>query len=95
MIDPMHESTGRRMNVANANSIPLEVRIELGRRVMIRQDAEELKPGQVIGMREKTGAAVQVYVDGVHFATGELVVREKKIGVRITGLIEPCKQAAA
>ena len=88
-------STDRDMNIVSANSMPLEVEIELGCRVMIRQDAESLEPGQIVAMREEVDAPVRVYVDGVDFAIGELVVSEKRLAVRITGLNQPGEQKAA
>jgi flagellar motor switch protein FliN len=64
--------------------VPLEVGIELDRRMMQLREILELTAGSVIAMTKSAGDYLEIYVAGAPVARGEVVVLEKNVGVRIT-----------
>jgi flagellar motor switch protein FliN/FliY len=64
--------------------VPVEVGIELDRRMMQLREILELTAGSVIAMTKSAGDYLEIYVAGAPVARGEVVVLEKNVGVRIT-----------
>lgn len=64
--------------------IPLEISVELDRRILTLRDVMELESGSVIGMRRSAGENIDILVGGVVVAFGEIVIIENTMGVRIT-----------
>ncbi len=70
--------------IAPLAEIPIEVEIELDRRVMQARDVLRLDEGSVIGTTRSAGENIDIYIGGVLCASGEIVVIENSLGVRIT-----------
>jgi flagellar motor switch protein FliN/FliY len=68
--------------------VPVEVEIDLDRRMMRLRDILALTTGSVIAMPKAAGDYLDIYVAGAPVGRGEVVVLEKNIGVRIT-MFEP------
>jgi flagellar motor switch protein FliN/FliY len=64
--------------------IPVEIEVELDRRVMTTREVLELTEGSVIGTTRSAGENIDIYIGGVLCGTGEIVVIENTLGVRIT-----------
>jgi flagellar motor switch protein FliN/FliY len=64
--------------------IPVEVEVELDRRTMTAREVLALEEGSVIGTGRSAGENIDLYVGGVLFGSGEIVVIENTLGVRIT-----------
>jgi flagellar motor switch protein FliN/FliY len=64
--------------------VPVEVEIELDRRMIRLRDILELTAGSVIAMSKGAGDYLDISVAGAPVARGEVVVLEKTVGVRIT-----------
>jgi flagellar motor switch protein FliN/FliY len=64
--------------------VPVEVEIELDRRMILLRDILELTAGSVIAMTKGAGDYLDILVAGAPVARGEVVVLEKTVGVRIT-----------
>jgi len=64
--------------------VPIEVEVELDRRVLSVREILELEEGSVIGMTRSAGENIDLYVGGRLMGYGEIVLIENSIGVRIT-----------
>jgi flagellar motor switch protein FliN/FliY len=64
--------------------VPIEVEVELDRRVLSVREILELEEGSVIGMTRSAGENIDLYVGGKLMGYGEIVLVENNIGVRIT-----------
>jgi flagellar motor switch protein FliN/FliY len=64
--------------------IPVEVEVELDRKTMTAREVLELEEGSVIGTGRSAGENIDLYIGGVLFGSGEIVVVENTLGVRIT-----------
>jgi len=68
--------------------IPVEIEVELDRRVMKTREVLELAEGSVIGTMRSAGENIDIYIGGVLCGTGEVVIIENALGVRITDFRE-------
>ena len=64
--------------------IPLEIVVELDRKIMTVRDVLRLEKGSVIKMTRSAGENIDILVSGAIMAFGEIVIIESSIGVRIT-----------
>ncbi len=64
--------------------VPVELEVELDRRVLSVREILELEAGSVIGMTRSAGENIDLYVGGKLVGYGEIVLIESNIGVRIT-----------
>ena len=65
----------------------LEVRVELGRTNMKIRDVLNLGSGSVVELDKLAGEPVDLLVNDVIFAKGEVVVIDENFGVRITDIL--------
>ena len=70
--------------IAPLGEIPMEIEVELDRRVMSTRELLRLDEGSVIGTSRSAGENIDIYVGGVLCGSGEIVVIENFLGVRIT-----------
>ncbi len=75
-------------NIELLLDINLPVTIELGRTTMLVRDVLELGPGSVIELDKMSGEPVDLFVNDMKFARGEVVVIDENFGVRITELLK-------
>lgn len=68
---------------ASFADVPVEVEIDLDRRMMRLRDILALTTGSVIAMPKAAGDYLDIYVAGAPVGRGEVVVLEKNIGIRI------------
>lgn len=64
--------------------VPVEIEIELDRRVMTARQLLRLEEGGVIETGRSAGENIDLYIGGVLCGSGEIVVIENTLGVRIT-----------
>ncbi|MEW6178966.1 MAG: flagellar motor switch protein FliN [Chloroflexota bacterium] len=69
--------------------VMLKVTVELGRTRMTLQQVLDLQNGSVVELDRLAGDPVDVYVNDLLIARGEVVVVDDKFGVRITEVITP------
>ena len=72
--------------IAPLGEIPVDVEVELDRKTMTAREILGLEEGSVIGTGRSAGENIDLYVGGVLFGSGEIVVIENALGVRITDL---------
>jgi flagellar motor switch protein FliN/FliY len=64
--------------------VPVTIEVELDRRVMLMREVLELGEGSMIRTSRSAGENIDIYIGGVLGGSGEIVVIEDTIGVRIT-----------
>ncbi len=73
----------------NFLDIPLEISAELGRTPQTIRQILALKPGHVIELHKLVGEPLEIYINGLVTARGEVVVVNERFGVRVTDVIDP------
>ena len=74
--------------VAPLEEIPIEIEIELDRCTMTAREVLRLAEGSIIGTSRSAGENIDIYIGGVLSASGEIVLIENTLGVRITDFRE-------
>ena len=70
--------------IAPLGEVPVEVEVELDRRLMSTREVLELAEGSVMATSRSAGENIDIYIGGVLCGSGEIVVIENSLGVRIT-----------
>ena len=70
--------------IAPLADVPVDIEVELDRRILTARDVLELDEGVVIGTSRSAGENIDIYIGGVLCGSGEIVVVENTLGVRIT-----------
>jgi flagellar motor switch protein FliN/FliY len=66
---------------------PMAVTVRLGQLEMTVRELVELNQGKVITLDKRVGEPVDLYLRGMRFATGDLVVVGDRLGVRIREIL--------
>jgi len=74
-------------NLDMLKDVNVEVSVELGRITMPLGDVLNLSKGSVVELENLAGEQINVLVNGLNIATGEVVVIGEHFGVRISKLI--------
>jgi flagellar motor switch protein FliN/FliY len=64
--------------------VPVEIDVEMDRRILTMREILELREGSLIGTTRSAGENIDIYIGGALVGFGEIVVIENMIGVRIT-----------
>jgi|SRR5580704_1923456 flagellar motor switch protein FliN/FliY len=72
---------------AHLGNIPLQLEAVLGRLTMNMRAVASLEVGSVLTLNRSAGDNVDLIVAGVNLASGEIVVIEDALGVRVTDLL--------
>ena len=67
--------------------VELDVRIELGRAEICRQEVARLRRGSIVPLDNSRGEPVDVLIDGRLVARGEVLVLHERFCVRVTQLL--------
>lgn len=70
--------------LAHIIDIPIPVDVELDRRTMTLRNVLELEAGAVVKMSRAAGENIDVLIGGCVLGSGEIVIIEDTVGVRIT-----------
>ena len=70
--------------LAQMVDIPVEIDVEMDRRILTMREILGLKEGSLIGTTRSAGENIDIYIGGALVGFGEIVVIENMIGVRIT-----------
>jgi flagellar motor switch protein FliN/FliY len=70
--------------IATLGDVPIEIEIELDRKIMGTREVLGLEEGSVISTARSAGENIDIYIGGVLCGSGEVVVIESALGVRIT-----------
>ena len=70
--------------IATLADVLVDIEVELDRRVLRARDVLELGEGAVLRTSRSAGENIDIYIGGVLCGSGEFVVIENLLGVRIT-----------
>jgi flagellar motor switch protein FliN len=70
--------------IAHLADILLDVEVELDRKMVAIRDILKLEPGSVIKLSHSAGENISIVVGGRLVGSGEIVIIEDTMGVRIT-----------
>lgn len=70
--------------IDHLTDVPVDVEVELDRKVMTIRQILELESGSVIRMSRSAGENIDILVGGTLVGFGEIVIIEDTVGVRIT-----------
>ena len=68
--------------------VPVDVEVELDHKTMTVREILALEEGSVIKMPRSAGENIDLIVGGAVVGTGEIVIIEETVGVRITDFTE-------
>ena len=68
--------------------VKLDITVELGRKQMLVEEILRLGKGSVIELDKLAGEPVDILVNGMKLAEGEVVVIEDHFGIRLTHLVD-------
>lgn|GEM_PF-2391042 len=74
------------------NDLPVEVTFELGRQNFTLEELRSLNAGQCLPVQEMTPKNIHILVNGMNYASGELVQLGEEVGVRITNVLHDSQQ---
>jgi flagellar motor switch protein FliN/FliY len=67
----------------------MPVQVQLAQANLCVQELLQLSVGSVVKLDKRAGEPVDLFLRGVRFATGQLVVIEDRLGVRINKILSP------
>jgi flagellar motor switch protein FliN len=73
--------------IAPLGEVPVEIEIELDRQTIIAREILAWEEGSVIGTGRSAGENIDLYIGGALCGSGEIVVIENSLGVRITDFL--------
>jgi flagellar motor switch protein FliN/FliY len=74
--------------IGHLSDIPIEVDVELDRKILTVREILEVGEGSVIKMMRSAGENIDILAGGALLGTGEIVIIEDAVGVRITDFNE-------
>ena len=81
-------------NIGLILDVPLKVTVELGRTRKSIKEILELTNGSIVELDKLAGEPVDIQINGMYLAKGEVVVIDENFGVRITEIASPAERAA-
>lgn len=72
------------VQIAHIADVPIDVEVELGRKIMTIEDILALDVDSIIRMPRSAGDNIDILVGGTLVGYGEIVIIEDAVGVRIT-----------
>jgi flagellar motor switch protein FliN/FliY len=74
--------------IAHLADVPIEVEIELARKTMALREILALTVGSVVKMPRSAGENIDILAGGTLIGSGEVVIIEETVGIRITDFRE-------
>jgi len=84
---PATAAGGQEMNLNLILDVAVTLALEVGRARMSVRDLLQLAPGAVVELDRLAGEPLDVLVNGVRVARGEVVVVNEKFGIRLTDVV--------
>ncbi|MBI2885956.1 MAG: flagellar motor switch protein FliN [Chloroflexi bacterium] len=75
--------------------VDMRVTVELGRTEKPIREILQMGPGSIVALDKLAGEPVDVKVNGVLIAYGEIVVVDEKFGVRLTQILSAARRAGS
>jgi flagellar motor switch protein FliN/FliY len=83
---------GQEMNLNLILDVAVTLALEVGRAKMSVRELLQLAPGAIVELDRKAGEPLDIVVNGVRIARGEVVVVEDKFGIRLTDVVSPTER---
>ena len=80
-------SSGGEVNLNMILDVAVTLALEVGRTKLSVRDLLQLAPGAVVELDRMAGEPLDVLVNGVRIARGEVVVVNEKFGIRLTEVV--------
>jgi flagellar motor switch protein FliN/FliY len=86
----MNEAQSRELSdrisreVAPIMDVPVDLEVVLDKRIMRVEELLGLQEGQVVALTRSAGENIDLYVSDRLLASGEIVVIENSVGIRVT-----------
>ena len=74
-------------NNVKIRSVPVDVTVEIGKTKKVVSEILEFGEGSVIELDRQSAEPVDIFVNGILFAKGTVVVIEENFGVKITEIL--------
>ena len=74
--------------IGHLSDIPMRVDVELDRKTMTVRDILAIEEGSVLKMTRSAGENIDILIGGALVGSGEIVIVEEAVGVRITDFNE-------
>jgi flagellar motor switch protein FliN/FliY len=82
-VEPVLAAGGQHLTIDDLRKVHLTVTADLGQCKMLVRDILEIKQGSVVALDKPAGDMVDLYVNGIPLAKGEVVVIADMLHVRI------------
>jgi flagellar motor switch protein FliN/FliY len=83
---------GQEMNLNLILDVTVTLSLEVGRIQMTVRELLQLAPGAIVELKRLATEPLDVLVNGVRIARGELVVVDEKFGIRLTDVVSPAER---
>jgi len=83
------KATGKLANFSFLNDVPVTIAARLGQVYMQVHDILTLRPESVITLDKLAGDAVDIYVNDILLAKGEVLILNEAFCIRITEILSP------
>lgn len=83
---------GQEVNLNLILDVSVTLALEVGRTRMPVRDLLQLAPGAIVELDRLAGEPLDVLVNGVRIARGEVVVVNEKFGIRLTDVVSPSER---
>ena len=83
------EPRGQGLSLDLVLDISMPITVELGKASMTVRDLLDLSTGSVVELDTMAGEPIDLYVRGVRFARGDVVVVDNNFGLRISEVVNP------
>ena len=80
-------ATGGEVNLNMIMDVSVTLALEVGRARMTVRELLQLAPGAIVELDRTAGEPLDVLVNGVRVARGEVVVINDKFGIRLTDVV--------
>ncbi len=86
---PISSSSSEAPLFAGLLDVPCEVEVIVGHGTIAVRECLDLRPGSVIALAQPAGSDLQVHVQGVPIALGEVVIDDETTSVRVSAIVPP------
>jgi len=84
--------SGQELNLNLILDVMVTLSLEVGRVQIPVRDLLQLAPGAIVELNRLASEPLDVFVNGVRIARGELVVVDDKFGIRFTDVVSPAER---
>jgi flagellar motor switch protein FliN/FliY len=87
-------TAGGDMSLDLIMDVAVSVALEVGRTTISVRELLQLTPGTIVELDRLAGEPLDVLVNGIKVARGEVVVVNDKFGIRVTDVVPPAERVA-